>query len=704
MARSQTFLLLLVCLSLGFSLIIPFFDKNWFASASDTRYEYNDNGATAHMEGIQATTRWAAQSFTIGQVGTNVSQIPTSIKLYLQGAYSSYSATLNVSIRNTTWYAPYSVWKPSTQVYTSAQKTITMTATATWYEFTGLTPQYTLQKGGHYAIVIRTTASPAAYVYVLGDNTGDTYLGPNCGWFTSNSGTTWNMEHQGPNYDFEFYEYGILPVSVPTLTSNATTSISTTSAQLNGYLSNNGGATTTVGFWYGTSSPPGTKYVNGTCTAPKTFYHTVTGLSPRTKYYVRAYGNNRAGTTNGSILSFYTLGSWTTKQSGYNLFSNQAVWLTKQSGYNTFGNTASWVTKTSGWNTFLNAALWTNKQSGWNTFGSAVSFSNVVQGWSTFGNASAWSDIESGYNTFSNIPTWANIASGYNTFNNTPLFGNVSNGWNTFSNLSSWKDIDSGWNNFSNIITNWTTIDNGWNTFGNNVVRTDPATAIDMYTATLNGWLLDNGSNITVCGFWWDIGITPTGSHNVTVGVVGNNSAFSFNLASLGSNAVYYFEAWSLNGGFYKGQVLTFTTLGCPPNPGCDSTALVIHYNNHNVTGTTTSTYSPITGWVINVSYTGNYTVPPGCDSTALAILENLTNCTGSYSAVYDPITGWHVVNSYVGTGGSGSARFEGITYHLGLGVVITLMLLAFMVGVIMTYKKEKKKNEQHRETVSNER
>jgi hypothetical protein len=94
---------------------------------------------------------------------------------------------------------------------------------------------------------------------------------------------------------------------LPSVTTAAATSITTTSAVLGGNVTNDGGAPVTArGIRYGTSSTlsGATQVANGTGVG--TYSATISGLSPGTTYYVAAYAINTVGTTQGTILSFTT--------------------------------------------------------------------------------------------------------------------------------------------------------------------------------------------------------------------------------------------------------------------------------------------------------------------------------------------------------------------------------------------------------------
>jgi hypothetical protein len=102
----------------------------------------------------------------------------------------------------------------------------------------------------------------------------------------------------------------ISTLTTPTLTTKATSSITTTTALSGGNISNDGGATViTRGVVWSTSSTPtvnlSTKSIDGSGSG--LFTSTISGLAAETTYYVRAYLTNSVGTYYGQQDSFKTL-------------------------------------------------------------------------------------------------------------------------------------------------------------------------------------------------------------------------------------------------------------------------------------------------------------------------------------------------------------------------------------------------------------
>jgi|GEM_PF-2049699 len=106
-------------------------------------------------------------------------------------------------------------------------------------------------------------------------------------------------------------------------------------------------------------------------------------------------------------------------------------------------------------------------------------------------------------------------------------------------------------------------------------VFTNSSTGVEETNATLRGYLADNGSLDTTCGFWYDT--TPGGkTNNITIGTIANHSTFSYNATGLTPGQIYYYTAWAYNSiGFNDtASELSFLT---KPN---ESTSLHAQTNN----------------------------------------------------------------------------------------------------------------------------
>jgi uncharacterized protein (TIGR02145 family) len=156
-----------------------------------------------------------------------------------------------------------------------------------------------------------TTTGPTISANKTTDGTG-------AGIFTSNitgltPGVTYYVRAYATNSAGTAYgnelQFVTSPVVVPTITTNAVTGITLTSAVSGGNITSNGGGTVTVsGICWATTTGPTTgnfKTTDGTLSG--SFSSNLTGLTAATIYYVRAYATNNAGTAYGDEVSFTTV-------------------------------------------------------------------------------------------------------------------------------------------------------------------------------------------------------------------------------------------------------------------------------------------------------------------------------------------------------------------------------------------------------------
>lgn len=94
----------------------------------------------------------------------------------------------------------------------------------------------------------------------------------------------------------------------PEVSTDAATSITSSSAKLNGEIDSIGiSRITEYGFYYGTKSTPSTKKkVGSRIDEGDDFSYKLTGLKSDTRYYFRAYARNAEGISYGSVRSFST--------------------------------------------------------------------------------------------------------------------------------------------------------------------------------------------------------------------------------------------------------------------------------------------------------------------------------------------------------------------------------------------------------------
>jgi hypothetical protein len=121
----------------------------------------------------------------------------------------------------------------------------------------------------------------------------------------------WGLDPNGNNgYPFLAWQPGLTHISAPTVSTQAVTSISYTTATANGNITNLGYPNPTQHghCWSTTTNPTVANSKNGKGTASSTGAYTsaLTGLNPNTTYYVRSYATNFTGTVYGTQVSFTT--------------------------------------------------------------------------------------------------------------------------------------------------------------------------------------------------------------------------------------------------------------------------------------------------------------------------------------------------------------------------------------------------------------
>jgi hypothetical protein len=122
------------------------------------------------------------------------------------------------------------------------------------------------------------------------------------------------LEFEGTNniryMNIDAFNFNYLPAFAPTVTTQATTSIGTTTATGNGNITNLGSPDPTAyGICWKTSTGPTTSDSHtdaGAASATGEFTGAMTGLTAGTTYYVRAYATNSAGTSYGGEVTFTT--------------------------------------------------------------------------------------------------------------------------------------------------------------------------------------------------------------------------------------------------------------------------------------------------------------------------------------------------------------------------------------------------------------
>jgi uncharacterized protein (TIGR02145 family) len=293
------------------------------------------------------------------------------------------------------------------------------------------------------------------------------------------------------------------PVVLPTVTTQAASLISYTTATGNGNITSSGGATVTGGFCCATHTVPTTADNSISVVIGAGVYSGGwTGLLPSTTYYLRAWATNSAGTSYGNEVSFTTLTpSAPTVTTG-------AIFAITQ----TSATVAGTVTN-------INGAAITGTGICWSTIsGPTITGSHTSDGISL-----SWSGSLTGLssNTLYYVRAYATNSAG--TSYGTQISFTTTAALPTL-NLTSITSITS------------TTASSGGNT------------------------LNDNGSVITAKGICWSTTTTPTIATSHTTDGSGNSN-YSSTLSGLVANTLYYVRAYATNsiGTGYSSQ-LTFTT------------------------------------------------------------------------------------------------------------------------------------------------
>ena len=200
---------------------------------------------------------------------------------------------------------------PNITFTTVTTPTVSATATVTSITGTTATGGGTISSDGGAAVTSRglvwgTTTGSSTFSSTSGTGTG-TYVSNLSGLGIA---TTYFVRAFATNSVGTVYgpEVSFATPNTATVASTITSTITSSTAILGGVLSSTGGATTTIGIMYSTSSTFGTStstIINANASAG-TYTTSISGLSAVTTYYAKAYATNTAGTTYGPTISFAT--------------------------------------------------------------------------------------------------------------------------------------------------------------------------------------------------------------------------------------------------------------------------------------------------------------------------------------------------------------------------------------------------------------
>jgi len=394
--------------------------------------------------------------------------------------------------------------------------------------------------------------------------------------------------------------------ALPTLTTNAVTAFTATTATLGGNISNTGTpAYTERGVVYATTQNPTTSNNKTaiTGTGSGSFSTDVTGLTSNTTYYVRAYATNSAGTAYGAQVSFTTAGALPT------LTTNAVTTFTATTA--TLGGNISnvgmpaYTERGVVYATSQNPTTVNNKTAvtGTGTGSFSANVTNLTANTTYYVRAYATNTAGTAYGTqvsfttpsSASLPTLTTNAVSVFTATTATLGGNISNTgtpaytergvvYATSQNpsISNNKTVvtGTGTGNFSANVTNLTAnttyyvrayaTNTAGTAYGTQVsfttsppstlptLTTNDATNITATTATLGGYISNAGTPAyTERGVVYATTQNPTTANYKTVITGTGTGNFSSDVTGLTSNTTYYVRAYATNaaGTAYGNQV-----------------------------------------------------------------------------------------------------------------------------------------------------
>ncbi|NTW31035.1 MAG: hypothetical protein HGB12_00095 [Bacteroidetes bacterium] len=258
---------------------------------------------TSEDQGLNSTifTRWG-QSFTTPNNGTSYTL--SNALFYLKKGTGSPTGTIVAKLySHSGTYGTSSIGGSVLATSTNSQNASALTTSYQLISF-NFDNTYTMIPNTHYVILVEISGGGADYTMVGYDNSSPTHSGN--GMYYEINTPAWAAQ---TNRDQPFYVYGFVsPSFAPTITTQAVTSITSTTAIGNGNVTSDGGATITErGVCWNTSATPTTANSKSTSSGTTgSFTSSMTGLTSGTLYYVRAYAINSVGISYGNQVTFST--------------------------------------------------------------------------------------------------------------------------------------------------------------------------------------------------------------------------------------------------------------------------------------------------------------------------------------------------------------------------------------------------------------
>lgn len=392
-------------------------------------------------------------------------------------------------------------------------------------------------------------------------------------------------------------------VNPPTVSTDAISSISSTTALVGGEVTTDGGAVVTDrGVCWNTSTGP-TIANNPTQigTGIGTFSITLSGLTPGATYYLKAYATNSQGTAYGNEVTFSTSANPST-------ITTSAV-----TAITTSSATSGGIISSDGggavtargvcWNTTSNPTISNSKTSDGTGIGSFVSsitglnagVKYYIRAYSTNSAGTSYGNEQS-FATSPNLPTVTTTAATTITATTATSGGNVTADgggtvtakgvcWSTTTgpSISNTKTSDgTGTGIYNSSLASLTAnttyylrayaTNSAGTAYGSEVsfktsanlptVSTTIATSVTSNTASSGGNVTsDGGSAITARGVCWSNSTAPTITGSKTT-VAGTTGVFTSSLTGLTSGTTYYVRAYATNSaGTSYGNEITFQTV-----------------------------------------------------------------------------------------------------------------------------------------------
>jgi len=317
-------------------------------------------------------------------------------------------------------------------------------------------------------------------------------------------------------------------VSLPTVSTSAVSSITETSAQSGGNVSDDGGASVTArGVCWSTSQNPTT---GDTCTSngsgTGSFTSNLTGLNPDTQYYVRAYATNSQGTAYGNQRDFTT-----DREVGLATVSTSAVSSITETSAQSGGN----VSDDGGASVTARGVCWSTSQ-------------NPTTGDTCTSNGSGTGSFTSNLTNLN--PDTRYYVRAYATNSAGTAYGNQRE-FRTQVQVS--------------LPT----------------VSTSSVSSITENSAQSGGNVSDDGgASVTARGVCWSTSQNPTTGDTCTSNGSGTGS-FTSNLTNLNPDTRYYVRAYATNSaGTAYGNQRNFTTASGSDDSGRDNSTAVVDVNN----------------------------------------------------------------------------------------------------------------------------